>query len=122
APHGGALVELGDEAAHVELVLDAATGKLTAYVLDGEAENPVRIAQESLRFSLSDGDVELKAVANPLTGERVGDTSQFEGTSDKLKGAKSFRGVLTTITARGVKFDAAPVAFPGGDETKKEKR
>jgi hypothetical protein len=38
APHGGSLVEFGEEFAHIELVLDSATGVLTAYVLDGEAE------------------------------------------------------------------------------------
>ena len=45
APHHGALEVLGDEFAHVELVLDEKTGRLTAYVLDGEAENP-RALQE----------------------------------------------------------------------------
>ena len=47
APHGGALVGLGKEFAHVELVLEKATGKLTGYVLDGEAEKPVRLRAES---------------------------------------------------------------------------
>src|SRR5881628_3178191 len=80
APHGGALQVLGEEAAHVELSLDTKTGKLTAWVLDGEAERPVRIAQPSLHLTLTDiGTVDLAAVANPLTGETAGDTSQFEG-------------------------------------------
>ena len=35
---GGTLVELGNEFAHVELVLDSNAGSLTAYVLDGEAQ------------------------------------------------------------------------------------
>jgi len=124
APHKGALVELGDEAAHVELTFDSASGKVTAYVLDGEAESPVRIVQDALHLSLRTPaaiELDLKAVANPLTGEKVGDTSQFEGTSEKLVGATSFAGVLTTITARGVKFDDAPAAYPGGDDAK-EKR
>jgi len=123
APHKGALVELGDEAAHVELTFDSATGKVTAYVLDGEAENPVRIVQDALHLSLRAPaaiELDLSAVANPLTGEKVGDTSQFEGTSEMLVGATSFAGALKTITARGVKFDDAPVAYPGDDA--KEKR
>jgi hypothetical protein len=121
APHGGTLQVLGEEAAHVELVLDGATGKLTAYVLDGEAEKPVRTAQTSLRLKISglaggDATVELAPVANELTGEKVGDTSQFEGASEKLRGVTKFEGVLETITARGVKFDSVRVAFPDGNE------
>ncbi len=121
APHKGALEVLGDEAAHVELVLDGATGTLTAYVLDGEAENPVRIPQDKLRLKitgLAGGDValDLAAVANPLTGEKVGDTSQFEGASEKLKGVTQFAGTLETISARGMKFDAVEIGFPGGNE------
>ena len=40
-PHSGTLVEFGEEFAHLELVLDAATGTLKAYALDGEAEKAV---------------------------------------------------------------------------------
>lgn len=125
APHGGSLEVLGEEAAHVELVLDPATGGLTSYVLDGEAEKPVRVAQPKLVLKIEDlpggpTTVELTAVANPLTGETVGDTSQFEGRSDKLKGATKFEGSLATITARGVKFDAVAIGFPGGNEEKRK--
>jgi hypothetical protein len=125
APHGGALEVLGDEAAHVELVLDAKEGRLTAYVLDGEAEKPVRIAQTSLRLTLRDlpgggATVDLAAVANPLTGETAGDTSQFAGASPSLRRAAKFDGVLATITARGMKFDGVAIGFPGGNEPEKK--
>jgi hypothetical protein len=117
APHGGALQVLGEEAAHVELVLDAATGKLTAYVLDGEAEKPVRIATKGLRLALTEpaGTIWLAAVENPLTGEKVGDTSQFEGTSDKLRGVTKFGAVLAPIEVRGRTFSAA-IEYPDGNE------
>ena len=46
APHKGTLVEFGEEFAHLELVLDQATGKISAWVLDGEAEKAVRVAQK----------------------------------------------------------------------------
>ena len=126
APHHGALEVLGDEFAHVELVLDPETGRLSAYVLDGEAENPVRIAQGSLRIhttGLAGGDtaVVLNAVANALSGERTGDTSQFEAASERLKGVVSFAGSLETITVRGMKFDAVAIGYPDGNEHK-EKR
>ena len=47
APHGGTLVVFGNEFAHIELVLDQTTGKLTAYVLDGEAEKSVQTLTEN---------------------------------------------------------------------------
>jgi hypothetical protein len=34
APHGGLLVEVGEEFAYIELVLDRTSGTLTAYMLD----------------------------------------------------------------------------------------
>src|SRR5438045_6213064 len=52
-PHGGALVAIGEDDAHLEFVLDADTGKLTAYVLDGAAEKPVAIKQAKLQLAFS---------------------------------------------------------------------
>src|ERR1035438_8875229 len=46
-PHGGTPVVLGDEAYHIELVLDASAGTLQAFVLDGELENFIRSAAPS---------------------------------------------------------------------------
>ena len=93
APHGGTLVVFGDEFAHIELVLDQTTGKLTGYVLDGEAENSVRLSQKTIELKIhredieSDFSLQLSGVANVLTGETEGDTSQFAGQSDALQGA-----------------------------------
>ncbi len=116
APHGGALQVLGEEFAHVELVFDPKSGRLTAFVLDGEAESPVRVAHPSIDLTVGGEKIELRAVASPLTGETVGDTSQFEGASERLRGATQFDGVLRTITARGVKFDDVRVGVPHGNE------
>jgi hypothetical protein len=52
-PHDGALVAIGDGAAHLEVVLDAETGKVTAYVLDGSAQNPVTITAEKLQIDFT---------------------------------------------------------------------
>ncbi|HEY4990141.1 MAG TPA: hypothetical protein VII09_10060, partial [Opitutaceae bacterium] len=51
APHGGTPVELGDEAYHLELVLDEATGTLQAYVLDAEMEDFVRSPDRTLEVT-----------------------------------------------------------------------
>ena len=115
APHGGTLVELGEHAYSLELVRDRAAGKLTAYVFDGHAEKFVRIKSPTLELiAMPDGiytRVSLKAVANPTTGESVGDTSQFEAQADWLKTANDFAGIFT-IEIRGTKFEQVAYSLP----------
>lgn len=109
APHGGALAELGDHYAQLEAVIDPDTGRLTLYVLDGEAERPFRTHQPGVTAELiTDGEpflVELEAVANVLTGERVGDSSEFRATAPGLVGASHASIRVETITVRGQTFD-----------------
>src|SRR5476649_997646 len=80
-PHGGTPVVLGAEIYHLEFVLDPANGQLSAYVLDGEMENFLRIAAPSFEVVATVGGVKqtlfLSAVANYATGEKTGDTSLF---------------------------------------------
>ncbi len=118
APHGGTLVELGEEFAHVEIVLDAATGKLSAYALDGEAEKSVRVKQSEIEIAVKNPAVTIKlgGVANTLTGETAGDTSEFSGQSDRLKGAANFDGVIKTISIKGKQFKDVEFNFPKGSE------
>ena len=116
APHGGSLQVLGDEFAHVELVVDPASGRITAYVLDGEAQHPIRVTHDALNLTIGADVVVLRAVASELTGETVGDTSQFEGVSGKLRAMPQFEGTLETITVRCVQFDAVRIGHPGGNE------
>jgi hypothetical protein len=118
APHGGALVELGEEFAHVEVVLDVATGKLTAYALDGEAEKSVRVKQSEIEIAVKNPAVTIKlgGVANALTGETADDTSEFSGRSDRLKGAANFDGVIKTISIKGRQFKEVAFDFPKSAE------
>lgn len=108
APHGGTLVEVGQHAYNLELVRDASAGKLTAYVLDGHAENFIRLTMPSFDLIAFTGGerktLTLRAVANPATGETVGDTSQFEAQADWLKSAAEFPGTITTLEIRGTTF------------------
>lgn len=119
-PHHGTLVVLGEEFAHVELLLDPATGGLTAFVLDGEAENPVKITQASLLIKVKTGNgsavLKLKPVANALTGETVSDTSQYQGSSKKLKGLSKFSGSILRIKAKGTDFKDVWFLYPEGNE------
>lgn len=114
APHGGTLIELGGEFAHLELVLDA--GKLTAYVLDGHSDKPIRIEQKEIVLKVKGAMVSLQAVGSPLTGEKPGDTSQFEGQADSLKGQKEFDATVVRIVVKGKEFRDVPFNFPEGNE------
>ncbi len=120
APHGGTPVVLGQEAYHLELVRDAIVGKLSAYVLDGEMENFVRIAAPSFDIvAVISGrrtTLTFKPVANPATGEKIGDTSLFEAEAEWLKGTDRFDGVLLSLEVRGTKFDAVGFSFPNGND------
>ena len=120
APHDGTPVVLGDEVYHLELVLDAANGKLQAFVLDGEMENFVRITAASFDVTATvDGEkrsLVFQAVADPATGEKVGDTALFEAQADWLKATRKFDAVLASLTIRGSTFAAVPFNFPLGND------
>jgi hypothetical protein len=116
-PHHGTPVVLGDEDYHVELVLDAATGTLQAFVLDDEMENFVRSSEPAIVIAAGGGrEVSLAAVANPETGETVGDTALFEGHADWLKVTPQFDGVLRSITIRGTSYTEVKFNFPKGND------
>lgn len=83
-PHGGDLVELGNEAFHVELV--HGDGSIAMYVLDGSASKPVAIAADKLVVSLKhDGQVAtFDLVAKPDNSEPAGQASRFFSSEPKL--------------------------------------
>jgi hypothetical protein len=92
---------LEHEALNVELLVDPKEGTLDLWVLDGHCEDVVRIAQEAVELTLVLGGtavaVRLDAVENALTGEKKGDTSQFRGSHEGLRGAGDFDGTLRSI-------------------------
>ncbi len=121
APHDGTLVALGEEAAHLELVLDSTSGQLTGYVLDGEGEKAIRIPQSEIQLQIASRDVPttltvaLKPVENALTGEKAGDTSQFQATDAALKGKKKFSVTIGPLTIKGTQFNSTTSKFPEGN-------
>jgi len=119
-PHGGTPVVLGEEVYHLEIVRVASEGKLQAYVLDGELENFVRSAATSFQVdAIVDGQPQVlrfDAVANPATGETVGDTSLFEARAGWVKSTKTFDGILKSLTIRGTTFTDVEFNFPLGND------
>jgi hypothetical protein len=107
APHNGTLV------------LDKATGKLTAYTLDGEAEKGVEIAQGDIEIKVNKPNaftVKLAAVESTLSGSKKGAATQFEGTSDQLRNLSDFDAAVTSITIKGKEFKNVAFNFPKGNE------
>jgi hypothetical protein len=106
--NGGQLLEVGKHQFNIEVLVDAPKGKVTAWILDAHAEDYVRVAAPTLRMSAAIGpatkEIQLAAVANAASGEKVGDTSQFEGSADWLKSNAPFNGTFHDVTIRGVAF------------------
>jgi hypothetical protein len=83
APHGGVLLETGDEAAHLEIVHDAKAGKLTIYVLDSDPEKALAIKDApKIKLKTDKGNKELETKA---VDAKDGAASQYEVTDDALK-------------------------------------
>lgn len=118
APHGGALSMLGDHAFQLELVTDAATGSLTLYVLDGEAEQFVRISTAEIRGAgLAGGqewELRFEAVANEATGESVGDSSQFTARAPELAILSNFEIRFERLDILGQIFEEVSIPYPEG--------
>lgn len=121
APHNGTLVAFGEEFAHVELVLDKATGKLTAYTLDGEAEKGVAVEQPEMEIAITKPSamtVKLMAVESTLSGSKKGAATEFSGQADGLKGLSNFEASIKLITIKGKPFNSTAFKFPEGNEEK----
>lgn len=116
APHGGALIVLGEEDAHLELVLDSESGTLTAYVLDSEAEQAIRLARPELIVEVEGKPLQLAAQASELSGEKVGDSSEFRSQSPLLIGLSRFQGSLPEIEVQGRRYEKITFKYPEGNE------
>ena len=135
APHGGTMVELGDHFAHVELKIfdDDAQKKVVLYILSAHADKAVRLAQPTVELTVTpatkgDGKpaepftVTLKAVVNENTGEKAGDSSQFEAPLDALRGlnaGSSFVAVVKSVQFPGNRaFTDVKINHAGGNAGK----
>lgn len=111
---------LGHEEYHLELVRDATSGKLTAYVLDGEMEDFIRVKAPAFEVEANMGGekrpLTFHAVANTATGEIVGDTSCFEAQADWLKTNTNFDGTLVMLKIKNATFLKVAFNFPKGND------
>jgi hypothetical protein len=105
-PHGGQVIELGQHAAHAELVLVPDTGEVTVHVLDRDGQPGKRIAQPSLLVDIvtSGREIRLELKAAPEEGESVGDASRFTAASEELLRVGSGKFTLRWILVDGQVF------------------
>lgn len=89
-PHLGALIELGKEDYHAELVHDEKTDTITVYILDATARKPVPITAKELMLNLKAGNkpYQFPLKACPQAGEPAGVASAF-GATDKTSARRS---------------------------------
>ena len=85
-PHGGGLIELGDEEYHAELIHDAAAGTVTIYMLDGHVEAAAPIDAADLTVMVThDGNREsFKLAADPDAGDPTEKSSRFVSSDAEL--------------------------------------
>jgi hypothetical protein len=58
----------------------------------------------------------FRAIANPATGETVGNTSQFEAQADWLQTHANFDATLTSLEIKGTNFAGVGFNFPKGND------
>jgi len=123
APHGGTMVALGDDF-NLELFRDAETGVLSAYILDDDAEDFVRSADSAIAIQATEGgrthDLILSAVANPATGETVGDSALFQTRADWLRGSDPFAARLARLTVHGSTFTNIRFNVPASEAVRSQ--
>jgi hypothetical protein len=101
-PHGGHLVELGEEQYHAEVVFDAKAAKITIYILDGTAKNPspTEAKEITLKLAIGGKPESFSVPAAPQTGDPQGKSSRFElagnaGIKSHIKDEEDLKGSVT---------------------------
>lgn len=96
-PHGGALVEWGDDDYHLEFLVDHGKKEATVYVLDDVAAKPAPIAAEEITLTLTHTKPPLRIPmkAAPETGDAKGKSSRFVAVHDELGKEMDFKGEIS---------------------------
>ena len=87
-PHGGTLIELGNEEYHAELVHEEAGEGVTVYVLDGAAAKQVPIAATEITINVTHDGVprQFALAASADDGDPAGKSSRFVSEDEDLGG------------------------------------
>ena len=109
APHGGVLVNVGDEFCHLEFVKEPESNRLQLHVLRFHPkEGPLKISMAQIEVGATTGGEEKAIVFNPveLDGITATDhpTSLYMAEVDWLKNAPNFNGTVKKLTIEGKLF------------------
>ena len=85
-PHGGDLIELGDEEYHAEVMFDEESHKVILFLLGADAKSAVSVEAKELALEMTgqDAPVTHALAAAPQEGDGDGKSSRFEITSEDL--------------------------------------
>jgi hypothetical protein len=85
-PHGGSLIELGNEEYHAELVHDDAAGTITVYVLDSAAKAsvPIEVTDVTINLKHEGQGEQFTLAAAPEPGDPEGRSSKFVSSDSEL--------------------------------------
>lgn len=82
APHGGEVLELGEEEGHLEIMHDHEGGKMTVYVYGASFKDPVAVARPTVTIQQKDGtmaEVTLSAIEPKPDGTAQGWKGEHAG-------------------------------------------
>ena len=107
-PHGGHVMEIGEEQYHAEWTHDNTSGKITIYLLDGEIKDDAWSTAESIVISttIRDKTEDYQLVAANQDDQNPPQASKFEITSPNL---------LTALNQVGEAVKAELKVSIGGD-------
>ena len=115
AMRGGILMELGPHGSGHNLeLLENNKGEFEIFILDAHADNYVRIKQSTIELNLADNNstLTLNAVADPATGEKVGDSSLFRS-SQSVKNLLPMKAEIVDLKIGSSNYSNTPLSFSG---------
>lgn len=109
-PHGGDVVELGNEEYHAEIVHER-DGRLSVYILDGAAATAVPIETPDVTINVVDDGqpMQFRLAAAPTDADPAGSSSRFVSTDDAPGRALDRAGARAklAVTIDGTNYQGA---------------
>jgi len=89
-------------------------GEFEIFILDAHADNYVRIKQSTIELNLADNNstLTLNAVADPATGEKVGDSSLFRS-SQSVQNLLPMKAEIVDLKIGSSNYSNTPLSFSG---------
>jgi hypothetical protein len=96
-PHGGVLVEWGEEEYHPEFTVNHEKQEATVYILDGTGKKEISIPAKSINLQLKNPVVQIELLAAPQKGDPEGTSSRFIGKHEALGKEMEFEGTIDGV-------------------------